>query len=219
MEKWFFGLFVINFCLFHSGCMNLSRSRGSGYSLNDQISSVTKTTENKTQTVLDPELKKIAYELGLDPRLQLSEGELNLVKDRLQVRALERSLNSRKEKEQYSKVLPWFLNDQEKLEFLNIPSLEGRQTWIQQHQIWSRSQGPNEELKTLVDNQDITLGMQQDLVRKSWGEPQAVEVSGNPIYKNERWKYIRYITSPEGFKKETRMVYFEGGRVVGWESE
>lgn len=200
-------------------CVNLSRSRESGYAINDNQPSTKLITETNQRSFLDPELRKIAYELGLDPRIQLSQGELNLIKDRMQVRNLERSLNSRKEKEQYSKVLPWLMNDQEKLEFLSIPSLEGRQTWIQQHQVWSRSQVPNEELKNLVDNQDITIGMQQDLVRRSWGEPQTVEVSGNPIYKNERWKYIRYITSPEGFKKETRLVYFEGGRVVGWESE
>lgn len=211
---------IILFTTMHLiGCMTLHRSRESGYSLNDQSTKAKITTEVNQRSILDPEIRKIAYELGLDPRIQLSQGELNLVKDRMLVRTLERSLNSRKEKEQYSKVLPWFMNDQEKLEFLSIPSLEGRQTWIQQHQLWTRSQAPNEELKNLVDNQDITLGMQQDLVRKSWGEPQTVEVSGNPIYKNERWKYIRYITSPDGFKKETRLVYFEGGRVVGWESE
>ncbi len=199
--------------------MNLARSRESGYSLSDHDSSFKVTSESKQRSPIDPELKKIAYELGIDPRIQLSQGELSLIKDRMLVRNLERTLNSRKEKEQYSKVLPWLMNDQEKLDFLSIPSLEGRQTWILQNQIWSRSQAPNEELKNLVDNQDITLGMQQDLVRRSWGEPQNVEVSGNPIYKNERWKYIRYITSPDGFKKETRMVYFEGGKVVGWESE
>jgi hypothetical protein len=61
--------------------------------------------------------------------------------------------------------------------------------------------------------------MPQDYVRRSWGEPVNVEISGNPIYKNERWKYQRQVSTAQGFRKETRFVYFEGGRVVGWETE
>ena len=132
---------------------------------------------------------------------------------------MERSLSSKKEREQYSKILPWLKNDEEKISFLSIPSIEGRQQWINRNNIWGRSQAPQEEMKELIETQDIAVGMPQDYVRRSWGEPLSVEVSGNPIYKNERWKYQRQVSTSQGFRKETRYVYFEGGRVVGWETE
>lgn len=74
-------------------------------------------------------------------------------------------------------------------------------------------------MKSLIETQDIAVGMPQDYVKRSWGDPMSVEVSGNPIYKNERWKYQKFVSAPEGYRKETRYVYFEGGRVVGWETE
>lgn len=74
-------------------------------------------------------------------------------------------------------------------------------------------------MKGLVENQDIAIGMTQDLVRKAWGEPESIDVSGNRIYKNEKWKFSRTMTLGDGFKSEKRYVYFEGGRVVGWETE
>ncbi len=164
------------------------------------------------------ELKKFAYELGFDPKKEMSQEQKQQILDRKKLRQLERSLDSVKERLQYSKVLPWLNNDNEKIEVLSIPSIEGRQVWINKNKIWSRAK----DLKNfdeVVESQDIALGMPQDYVRKSWGEPSAIEVSGNPIYKNERWQYLKQVSTPQGYKQETRLVYFEGGRVVGWETE
>lgn len=61
--------------------------------------------------------------------------------------------------------------------------------------------------------------MPAEYVKKSWGEPVNIEVSGNPIYRNERWQYNKQVATPQGYKQEKRYVYFEGGRVVGWETE
>ena len=47
----------------------------------------------------------------------------------------------------------------------------------------------------LIDNKDITLGMNQKAVLESWGEPEIVEVAGNPVYGNERWKYSKFVSS------------------------
>jgi len=69
----------------------------------------------------------------------------------------------------------------------------------------------------LVDQNDITPGMTKQAVKDAWGEPEAIDVAGNPIYGNERWQYREQITSSEGYQTETRMVYFESGLVVGWE--
>jgi hypothetical protein len=156
--------------------------------------------------------------MGKDPA-SLSDRDYREIRSRQKVRELERTLHSRKEREQYSKILPWLSSDEEKIEFLSVPSIEGRQQWINRKNIWSRSQAPQLEMKNLIETQDIAVGMPQDYVRKSWGEPLSIEVSGNPIYKNERWKYQRMVSGSEGYRKEIRFVYFEGGRVVGWETE
>lgn len=149
----------------------------------------------------------------------LSGEDLETMNKKKRVRQLEARLETQREKEQYSKILPWLSGDDEKIEFLQIGSIESRQAWINSHDIWRRSQTSSAETKELVDAGDIAVGMAMDHVRKSWGEPQAVEVSGNPLYHNERWKYVKFLSSANGYRQEKRFVYFEGGRVVGWETE
>lgn len=59
---------------------------------------------------------------------------------------------------------------------------------------------------------DIALGMNRFEVARLWGDPREVEPSGNPEYGNERWIYwngLSYLSSE-------KVVYFENGRVVGW---
>ncbi len=166
----------------------------------------------------DKELEKYAYELGFDPKKGLSRSQKIQIDQRKKVRTLERRLDSQKERLQYSKVLPWLESDEEKIDYLSIPSIEGRQAWINKNRIWSRAKNLK-DYSNVMEAQDIAMGMPSDYVKKSWGEPDGVEVSGNPIYKNERWKYLRQISTPQGYRQEKRLVYFEGGRVVGWETE
>ncbi|KYG63465.1 hypothetical protein AZI85_05400 [Bdellovibrio bacteriovorus] len=199
-----------------SGCANFQRSTGSGYS--DSTTQYSSDSRSGDSNYLDRDTRKTAYEMGKDPT-SLTSRDIEDIRNRQKVRELERALGSKKEREQYSKILPWLKNDEEKIQFLSIPSIEGRQQWINRNEIWSRSQAPQQEMRDLVETQDIAVGMPQEYVRRSWGEPLAVEVSGNPIYKNERWKYQRHVSTSSGFRQETRFVYFEGGRVVGWETE
>jgi hypothetical protein len=196
-----------------TSCSILQRSQQSGYSSDSRPALPGREDENSL------EHKRVAYELGYDPKMALSEEQLQSIDDRRSLRILERRLETVREKEQYSKVLPWLTTDHERIAFLSIPTIEGRQAWIQQNNIWQRSQAPNPKLKEIIDDGDIAVGMPQDFVRKAWGEPQDKQVSGNPLYKNEKWRYTRYISSGDGFKKEIRLVYFEGGKVVGWETE
>ncbi|MFN3697525.1 MAG: hypothetical protein ACK4VO_08790 [Pseudobdellovibrio sp.] len=167
---------------------------------------------------LNSDLEKYAYELGLDPRKDLTQSEIQEIKQRRLLRTLERDLDTEKERYNYSKVLPLFKNDSEKIEYLNIKSIEGKQAWINKHKIWERERKIS-DYQEIIQNQDIAVGMSQDIVRRSWGEPQSIDISGNPIYKNERWKYIREMPTSNGYKRERRYVYFEGGKVVGWETE
>lgn len=176
-------------------------------------------SENQTPVKLSKEeLEKYAYEIGLDPRKELTEDEKLQVEKRKKVRTMERALDSQKERLQYSKILPWLKDDGEKLDFLSIPSIEGRQAWVNRNKIWTRAKALK-GYDEVMESQDIAVGMPADYVRKSWGEPDDVKASGNPIYKNERWKYLKQVSTPQGYRQEKRYVYFEGGRVVGWETE
>ena len=137
----------------------------------------------------------------------------------IQIRSYEKQLSSKREKEHYSKILPWFKSDQERLTYLQVGSFTEKQQWALDQRIWNRANSPTQEMKTMIVTSDIAIGMPMDYVIKSWGEPMAREISGNPYLKNEKWKYSRNISTRDGYKKENRLVYFEGGRVVGWETE
>ena len=202
------------FCLL-SSCSSLERSHQSGYSDSGYKARADSTKDDMNNI----DHKKTAYELGYNPTMALSEQQLQAIDDRRRLHLLERQLDSQKEKEQYSKILPWLKSDQERIELLSIPTVEGRQAWLQQNEIGRRSQAPNGRVKQAMQEGDIVMGMAEDFVRKAWGEPQEKQISGNPIYKNEKWRYTRYVSSSEGYHKEIRHVYFEGGKVVGWETE
>ena len=135
------------------------------------------------------------------------------------IRDLEKGLITQQDKSLYSKLLPWFLTDEEKMSFLRNSEYEDKQKWVVQTHILNRPTELSAKYKRVIDNQDIAIGMPNDLVKKSWGDPLKVESSGNPLYKNEKWRYTRTVSTSEGFKQEKRVVYFEGGRVVGWETD
>ncbi len=199
-----------------SACAQFQRSVHSGYA--NRTPKVVTTYSSTEAPSTDAETTKTAYELGLNPN-SLTADEYQMVQKRKQLKGLERGLDSRQEKEQYSKILPWLADDQEKIDFLSIQSLEGRQNWINKNNIWARAKVPANRMKELIDAQDISVGMPMEYVRRAWGDPTSIEVSGNPIYKNARWKYLRSVPGSDGFHQQKRFVYFEGGRVVGWDTE
>jgi hypothetical protein len=199
-------------------CAQFQRSVNSGYANRTSKVVTTYSSTEVSNGGSDSETTRTAYEMGFNPS-NLSSDEALQVQQRRQLRELEKTLDSRQAKEQYSKVLPWLKDDAEKIEMLNIPSLEGRQAWINRNNIWARARVPVSRMKELIDSQDIAIGMPMEYVRRAWGDPIIVEVSGNPVYKNERWKYMRNVPGSDGFHQQKRYVYFEGGRVVGWDTE
>ena len=60
--------------------------------------------------------------------------------------------------------------------------------------------------------------MQKEDVKESWGDPDTVEIAGHPRLENERWRFSVPVTTPEGYQIEERLVIFEAGKVVGWQS-
>lgn len=68
------------------------------------------------------------------------------------------------------------------------------------------------------DTEPIRVGMRTTHVQRNLGLPDQREVAGNPEYGNERWTYEKTVPTPGGYYDEKRVIYFEGGTVVGWES-
>ena len=65
----------------------------------------------------------------------------------------------------------------------------------------------------------LRLGMPKQFVKRYFGRPNVVEVAGNPVYGNERWIYERKVSTLDGYYTEKKVIYFEGGRIVGWETK
>lgn len=152
-----------------------------------------------------------------DKEEELGNASTGYYKDK--IKELEKGLLTRQDKALYSKLLPWFITDEEKLSFLRNTDYEEKQKWVMKSQILGRPSTLTIKYKKIIDSQDIAIGMPNDLVKKSWGDPLSVESSGNPMFKNEKWRYLRTVSSTDGFRQERRVVYFEGGRVIGWETE
>lgn len=74
-------------------------------------------------------------------------------------------------------------------------------------------------IASAVVRQDLVLGMGPGDVRAAWGTPYDVEAAGERGRGNERWIYLNGL-SARGYRDmaEKRVVYFEGGQVIGWET-
>ena len=184
------------------GCNGLQRSQGSGYGASSPSN---RSGWNKSSSVMSStnSVPQSGPELSIRSRLRQAEGNLTL----------------RKELDQYSKWLPWFRNDEEKLEFLSQNGFEFRQRWLVDNNMEGRVQRVTEDVKTLLEAKDIAVGMPDQFVKQSWGEPDLVEVSGKPEFRNYRWTYNRYVSTNDGYKQERKVVFVEGGKVVGWDTE
>jgi hypothetical protein len=150
---------------------------------------------------------------------KMSPTNLSPSASKIGLKKMEGRLSSQREIDQYSKALPWFESDDEKSEFLKLSDYESKQMWLNQKNFPQRALKTQSDMEELVQAKDIAVGMPAPLVKRSWGEPDSIEVSGNPQFKNERWKYNQFLSTSDGYKAERKIVYFEGGKVVGWEIE
>ncbi|MCB0377546.1 MAG: hypothetical protein KDD33_03575 [Bdellovibrionales bacterium] len=69
------------------------------------------------------------------------------------------------------------------------------------------------------ERNDVKVGMARRSVQMHLGSPSEVEQAGNPKYGNERWTYEKSVPTLDGYYKEKKVIYFEGGEVVGWETK
>lgn len=64
----------------------------------------------------------------------------------------------------------------------------------------------------------LHIGMLKNSVESYWGRPDQIEVAGRPGQGVERWTYERQVPTMAGSYKEKKVIYFEAGSVVGWET-
>jgi hypothetical protein len=79
-----------------------------------------------------------------------------------------------------------------------------------------RDQDSQERVAAAIDRRDLIRGMSMEEVKASWGSPSEIEVAGHASLGNQRWRYLEGL----GLDRDTtksRLIYFESGRVMGWE--
>ncbi len=198
-----------------SACAMFDRNPRSGYFYQEEVSGSSRSNdlyELRKHTV-ETEARE---ELGLMGR-SLSPEERGGLEQRIRLKRLEGQIATKREKKQYYQIRSLLKNDRERMYFLSLPTFEARERWAANRGLSQKDETYSEDVAKAIESNDISLGMSQKAVMESWGDPDAVEVAGNQIYGYERWKYNRYVSGNEGYNKEMRIVYFEGGRVVGWE--
>ena len=96
----------------------------------------------------------------------------------------------------------------EKIYFLSLTSLKARDEYLFARGLTRGGFSPDE--KDAIRQREIILGMSKDAVVDSWGRPSQVDIAGDPKYENERWAFYE--------RGKIKYIYFEGGRVQGWNS-
>ncbi len=74
----------------------------------------------------------------------------------------------------------------------------------------------HENMPPQASTPPLSLGMNMSDVKGLWGAPFDVENAGDGSQANQRWAYTDALLNRYGMGA-TRYVYFERGRVVGWE--
>ncbi len=65
---------------------------------------------------------------------------------------------------------------------------------------------------------EVTLGMTTEDVLHVWGQPRWVESAGMSENHDQRWVYVNGLSERRNVTP-WKTVYFEGGRVAGWETQ
>ncbi len=124
-----------------------------------------------------------------------------------------RDLEGRQTEEQfelYDKYRAQLGSVSEKIYFLKLPVYERKEYLLSKGLIKTEPRTYFQSEQQLAQrNNSVSLGMSKSDVMSSIGEPQRIEVAGNPSYENERWVY--------GRNGASKYIYFESGRVEGWE--
>jgi hypothetical protein len=121
----------------------------------------------------------------------------------------------------YNRAGEFLPTDSDKIYYLNLPKHErleylmsrGYSPEISKKYLQDKSEGKGMSFfeSRAVKVNDISMGMSKNNIISSWGQPNRVDVAGNPVNQNERWSYYE--------SGKVRQVFFESGRVEGWSIE
>lgn len=215
MKKEFLILIILPLGL--SSCTTvLHRSEQSGYATG--VESSLHSAQDFYQERSQAQWLQTQTELGIPSNRRLTDHEVRAIRTRMELNRLEGQLSHRAERNQYYSYKPYFQNDHQRIQFLRIPTREGRERFAQAYGLGTQETEFDRETIRLIENKDIARGMSRNAVKQSWGEPDRREYAGNPIYGNEAWRYNTQVSTPDGYKQEVRYVIFEAGRVAGWET-
>jgi hypothetical protein len=201
-----------------SACSTLQRSAESGYADDRNSASGSPAPleyQRERQSYLD---QQALSEMGLPANTPIDDQVASLIDTHLELARLERNIETQREKRQYYALKGFMRDDSERIQFLQLPDTQAREVWAHQRGIDQREDQLTTQAAPLIERKDIAIGMTQKAVTQSWGDPESVEVSGDPVYGNELWRYMHFAENPEGYSKQQRIVYFKLGRVVGWET-
>jgi hypothetical protein len=158
-------------------------------------------------------------DLGWSPSRRLSSDEEEILARREKLKELENHMSDMREREQYFKYKSFLDNDDERIRFLSLDGTEARDRYAMQKGIYFHANRFPPAVRDAVSRSDIILGMGKEAVVESWGEPATVEVAGQEVFGNERWAYVDYVETPEGYQRQERIVIFEAGKVAGWQRQ
>lgn len=195
--------------------IQMDRSRSSGYAEGQDAASTVQDYYHQKRV---SEVNGAKTELGLADTAELADWQTAAVRTRLLLNRLEKAIPNEQDRRQYYALKPYFPSDRHRVEFLRLPTREARERYAAVRNIGPETKFDNSTQK-LIDDSDVAKGMSREAVKVSWGEPDAVETAGNPLHGNERWVYRKLMSTEDGYRQETRMIYFESGRVSGWETE
>ncbi len=156
-------------------------------------------------------------ELGIPKNAPLTPDQSKAITTRVELNRLENAIQTDEARKQYYALKPYFENDAQRIHFLELPTMQAREQWAREQGITTNPK-ISQTAATIIKDNNIALGMTGNEVEQSWGEPTDIEYAGNPVYQNERWSYTKEISTKSGYQKETRVVYFEFGRVAGWQT-
>jgi hypothetical protein len=94
----------------------------------------------------------------------------------------------------------------------HVPQGEGRDV-MTEDQLEER----NARLRAAVVEREVIVGMDMRQVRSILGQPDDVETAGDSGSGNQRWVYPLGLSDRFGLGAQ-RMLYFEDGKLVGWEN-
>jgi hypothetical protein len=109
----------------------------------------------------------------------------------------------------YSKYKNKLTTTSEKIYFLKLPLGERRDYLVWRGFLRPATNSLSTDRGIVQKQNQVFLGMSKEEVMNTIGAPKQVEVAGNPSHENERWLY--------NHNGASSYVYFESGRVEGWE--